>query len=269
MIGRDLGLRLGRETRARAAARNASSETRSSGSGASERNGSSGPARARDACGSPRRSARAAPCAASWNVLHSSSRASRRSRSSKRMQLLVERRRRRGPGSRRRALSSTSVAAISRNSVATVEIDPLHLLDLGAEHVDDPRERDLPEVDLFLEDEVQQEVERAFEDRRRHLVRHVCIPVRITRSSHARRSARCTGPNHKIVVAGYSPGEHGAAGSVRPHGTGLFGHQAHRRDAARQLPRRGAPLGRRPARGRLERGRCTTTRSSASSTSTR
>ncbi len=48
----------------------------------------------------------------------------------------------------------------------------IHLLDLGAERVDDRDERDLPEVDLFLEDEVQEEVERALEDRRRHLVRH-------------------------------------------------------------------------------------------------
>ena len=53
-----------------------------------------------------------------------------------------------------------------------VEVDALHALDLGAEHVDDARERDLPEVDLFFQDEVQQEVERAFENRRRDLVRH-------------------------------------------------------------------------------------------------
>ena len=46
------------------------------------------------------------------------------------------------------------------------------LLDLGAERVDDARERDLPEIDLFLEDQVQQEVERALEHRRRDLVGH-------------------------------------------------------------------------------------------------
>ena len=61
----------------------------------------------------------------------------------------------------------------------TLEIDALHVLDLGAERVDDARERDLPEVDLFLEDQVQQEVERAFEDRRRDLVRHA---VQVTRA---------------------------------------------------------------------------------------
>ena len=77
-----------------------------------------------------------------------------------------------------------------------VEIDTLHALDLGAEGVDDARERDLPEVDLFLQDEVEEQVERAFEDRRRHLVRHdlirselgqpvgVRLPGRITRLSY-------------------------------------------------------------------------------------
>ena len=62
-----------------------------------------------------------------------------------------------------------------------VEIDPLHVLDLGAEHVDDAREGDLPEVDLFLEDQVQKEVERAFENRCRDLVRH---PVRLPAENH-------------------------------------------------------------------------------------
>ena len=62
-----------------------------------------------------------------------------------------------------------------------VEVDPLHRLDLGAEHVDDAREGDLPEIDLFLEDQVEEEVERPFEDRRRDLVRHPAnLPARIT-----------------------------------------------------------------------------------------
>src|SRR5439155_26428868 len=52
-----------------------------------------------------------------------------------------------------------------------LEIDSLHAFDLGAERVDDARERDLPEVDLLLQDEVQEQVEGAFEDRRRHFVR--------------------------------------------------------------------------------------------------
>ena len=66
-----------------------------------------------------------------------------------------------------------------------VEVDPFHALDLGAEHVDDVRERDLPEVDLFFQDEVQEEVERAFENGRRDLVRH---------------GVRLPAPNHRHVV---------------------------------------------------------------------
>ena len=44
--------------------------------------------------------------------------------------------------------------------------------------VDDARERDLPEVDLFFQDEVQEEVERALENRRRDLVRHAAQGTR-------------------------------------------------------------------------------------------
>ena len=120
-----------------------------------------------------------------------------------------------------------------------VEVDALHLLDLGAEHVDDARERDLPEVDLFLEDEVEEEVERAFEDRRRDLVRHA-----------RRRSTRreITGR----VVVPESPGRTRLAPvACAVMAQGVLGHQAHRRDAARQLPRRGPALGRRPAPARL------------------
>ena len=140
-----------------------------------------------------------------------------------------------------------------------VEIDPLHALDLGAERVDDARERDLPEVDLFLQDEVQEEVERAFEDRRRHLVRH---------------AFRLSDPNHTVCRTYPVEVSHGQHRTLRPvvsrrHGTRLLGHQADRRDAARQLPRRGAALGRRPARSRARTAAATTTRSSASSTCTR
>src|SRR5438552_1657815 len=38
-----------------------------------------------------------------------------------------------------------------------LEVESLHPLDLGAERVDDAHERDLPEIDLLLEDQVQQE----------------------------------------------------------------------------------------------------------------
>ena len=74
-----------------------------------------------------------------------------------------------------------------------VEVDALHALDLGAERVDDARERDLPEVDLLLQDQVQEEVERAFEDRGRDLVRHGC---QITRAeSQACGTASVTSGN--------------------------------------------------------------------------
>ncbi len=53
-----------------------------------------------------------------------------------------------------------------------LEIDALHAVDLRAERVDDPHQRDLPEVDLFFQDQVQKEVEGAFEDRGRDLVAH-------------------------------------------------------------------------------------------------
>ena len=74
--------------------------------------GDPGHGRGRDLASSRRRCR-----AASLNVLHSSRRASSRSRSSKRASSSSSSRSA-GPGSRRRALSSTSVAAMSRNSVA-------------------------------------------------------------------------------------------------------------------------------------------------------
>ena len=45
-----------------------------------------------------------------------------------------------------------------------VEIERLHAVELGEVLVDDPREGDLPEVDLLLEDEVQEEIEGPFVD---------------------------------------------------------------------------------------------------------
>ena len=178
-----------------------------------------------------RRSARASSsrscrtCAASWNVLHSSRRASRRSRSSKRHSSSSSSMSSR-PGSSRRAFSSTSVAAISRNSVVSSRSTVSKLLDLGAERVDDAREGDLPEVDLFLEDQVQQEVERALEDRRRDLVRHGEQATR-------RESQGCgISRNHQ---AGNGPASSRVCRACRAC---LFRDQADRRDAARQLPRR-------------------------------
>ena len=106
--------------------------------------------------------------ATSLNVLHSSRRASSRSRSSHRASS-SSRSTSSAPGSRRRALSSTSVAAISRNSVATSRSSCLHALDLVQVGVDDRRQDDLVDVDLLLQDQLQEQVERALVDRcRRH-----------------------------------------------------------------------------------------------------
>ncbi len=47
-----------------------------------------------------------------------------------------------------------------------------HAVELGQEGVDDLPEVDLVDVDLVLGDQVEEQVERALEDGRRHLVRH-------------------------------------------------------------------------------------------------
>ena len=142
---------------------------------------------ARRACG-PR-----GPGAASLNVLHSSSRASSRSRSSKRSSSSSSSASS-SPGSRRRAFSSTRVAAMSRNSVATSRSSAVHAVELGEVRVDDLRERHLPELHLLLEDEVEQEVEGPLVDRGADRVRHrtelpavdpldTCIPAMRTRAT--------------------------------------------------------------------------------------
>ena len=53
-----------------------------------------------------------------------------------------------------------------------VEVEAVEALDLDQERVDDLGQGDLPELHLFLEDQVQQEVERPLVDRGAHLVRH-------------------------------------------------------------------------------------------------
>ena len=127
------------------------------------------------------------------------------------------------------------------------------------ERVDDANERDLPEVDLFLEDQVQQEVERAFEDRRRDLVGHARQGIQPGRAVDAPSPTPRKRPGRTALFAG----------NVRRRDTCVLGNPADRRHAPRQLHRGRAPLGRQPARGRLRRPRATTTRSSASSTCTR
>ena len=114
-------------------------------------------------------------------------------------------------------------------------------------------ERDLPEVDLFLEDEVQQEVERPLEDRRRDLVRHAS---QSTRANHRhvvlrdRRRARRPLATSLTRMARVFSG-------IQPTGEMHLGNYV---GAVRRW------VDDQPAR---YPGRRTTTRSSASSTSTR
>ncbi len=100
-----------------AAASSVEGATRSSASGFSDANGSSTPAR-RARLRSARRTSVSMARAASLNVLHSRSLASRRSRSSKRRSSSSSSTSS-SDGSNRRAFRSTSVAAMSRNSVVT------------------------------------------------------------------------------------------------------------------------------------------------------
>jgi hypothetical protein len=65
-----------------------------------------------------------------------------------------------------------------------VEIDPLEPGDLGEIAVNDVREADLEEVDLFLQDEVQKQVEGTLEHRGLDLVSHWFHPSR--RPNHIR-----------------------------------------------------------------------------------
>ena len=121
--------------------------------------------------GSPSASRACSTFAASWNVLQSRSRASRRSRSSNRDSSSSSSMSSR-PGKQAARLQLHERRRDEQELGGRLEIDPLHALDLGEERVDDAHERDLPEVDLFLEDQVQEEVERALEHRRRDLVGH-------------------------------------------------------------------------------------------------
>ena len=258
VIGADLGLRLGNSPD-RAAARNASSETRSSGSGASERNGSSGPAlRASERPAS-------AMCAwstfaASWNVLQSSRRASRRSRSSNRDSSSSSSMSSR-PGQQPAGLQLHERGRDEQELGRRLEIDPLHALDLGAERVDDARERDLPEVDLLLEDQMQQEIERALEDRCRDLVGHGASAVSNGVGEYCRTAVR-TGPQHQ-VHRGSTPVVCAVVtrvfSGIKPTGEMHLGNYV---GAVRRWVDDQPPAGSAAARA-------TTTPSSASSTSTR
>jgi hypothetical protein len=56
-----------------------------------------------------------------------------------------------------------SVAAMTRNSPATSEVEQAHELDVGQVLLGDARERDVVDVDLVALDQVQEEVERTLE----------------------------------------------------------------------------------------------------------
>ena len=77
---------------------------------------------------------------------------------------------------------------------------------------------------------MQEQVERALEDRRRHLVRHCAASV----------------PPVAFADTAQSPTRSASepAGSLAADATRVLRDPAHGRDAPRQLPRRGAPLGR-------------------------
>ena len=115
--------------------------------------------------------------AASLNVLHSSRRARRRSRSSNRSSSSSSSTSSR-PGSSRRGLEVDQGGRDEQELGRDVEVERLHALELLEVGVDDRRQRDLPEVDLLLQDEVQEEVEGPLEGRGGHLVRHSLLLAR-------------------------------------------------------------------------------------------
>jgi hypothetical protein len=143
----------GRASRAlRAASRSRSGRTWDSGSGTSERNGSSGPAtRGRQEAGQEQVALLEA------------------------QELLVELEVG-GPGEQAAGLELDERRGDEQELGRDLEIEGLRLLgdavELGEVAVDDRRQRHVPELDLLLEDEVQQQVERTREDRRLDLVAH-------------------------------------------------------------------------------------------------
>ena len=101
------------------------------------------------------------------------------------------------------------------------------------------RERDLPEVHLLLEDEVEQEVEGPLEHRGADRVGHrVELPA----------DRPPTG--HPAALRQRTVGTSGHPCNLLRHDARVLGHPAHRRDPPRQLRRRGAALGGRPGEPR-------------------
>ena len=246
VIGVDLGARLA--ARARGAPRRAA---RRAGPARADRARASGTAprgrRVRATLRLARRRAGScSTCAASWNVLHSSSRASRRSRSSKRSSSSSSSTSSR-PGQQAPGLQLDERRRDEQELGRDVEVDALHALDLGAERVDDarrarsPRGRPLPSGSGAAGGRTGPR-RPASRPRTASAVR---LPARESQpmSVHAGRPA-----------ANARSGSSAGAGSVRRHGAGLLGHQAHRRDAPRQLPRARSAAGSTPSRRGLDRG---------------
>ena len=61
-----------------------------------------------------------------------------------------------------RDFTSINCAAITRKSPATVEIQLLHQIQITQVFIGDSRDRNVVNVDLFLTDQIQQQVERSF-----------------------------------------------------------------------------------------------------------
>src|SRR5262249_19111150 len=114
-----------------------------------------------------------------------------------------------------------------------VEVEALHPPELGEILVDDPRQRDLPQVDLLLEDQVEEQVEGALEDGRRRLVRHALplSPSQAPALRGGRQSRRCRVQRTQGVRARRAMLEAAtrAAGSLRLHAARFLRDPADRR----------------------------------------
>ena len=76
------------------------------------------------------------------------------------------------PGSRRRGLELDQRGGDQHELGGDVEVELLHALDLLQVAVDDDRQVDLVDVDLLLQDQLQEQVERPLVDRCGHIDRH-------------------------------------------------------------------------------------------------
>ena len=146
-------------------------------------------------------------------------------------------RRRRGPGSSRRAFSSTSVAAISRNSVATSR-STRSMCSTSTQN-----------TSTMCASEISQRSTSSFKIRCK---RRSNGPSKTGVETSYGTGSRLPAPNHRHVVQRTHqrkrPGAGArAAGNVTAHGAGLLRDQTHRRHASRQLPRAPSAAGSTPS----------------------